>query len=134
MSLDDWITALHVLSAFALVAAIVLLWAGFLVLRDGAAPAALGRLFQVGSITVGIGTLGTLVFGVWLAISIDGYEIWDGWVIAALVLWVIGAGTGGRAGKASQEPGGLQQALVLHAISSVAVVLILIDMIWKPGA
>lgn len=134
MSLDDWIKALHVLSAFALVAAMVLLWAGFLALRGEGGTAALGRLFRAGSVAVGLGTAGTLVFGVWLAISIDGYEVWDGWVIAALVLWVIGSATGGRAGKLSQEPGGLQQAIALHAISSVAVALILIDMLWKPGA
>jgi hypothetical protein len=50
------------------------------------------------------------------------------------VLWLIAAGTGGRAGTVSRERGGVQQALVLHAVSSLAVLLILIDMIWKPGA
>jgi hypothetical protein len=74
------------------------------------------------------------VFGVWLSISLDGYEPWDGWVIGAFVLWLVAGGTGDRAGKLSQQPGGVQQALVLHAVSSLAVVLILIDMIWKPGA
>ena len=83
---------------------------------------------------VGVGLTGTLVFGVWLSISLDGYELWDGWVLAALVLWAIAGGTGDRAGKLSREPGGLQQALVLHAVSSLAIVLILVDMIWKPGA
>jgi cytochrome bd-type quinol oxidase subunit 2 len=135
VSLDDWITALHLLSAFALVGAMVALWFAYLVLRaDGTASAALGRLFQVGAVVVGIAITGTLVFGVWLSISIDGYEPWDGWVIAAIVLWAIAGGTGDRAGKLSREPGGVQQALVLHAVSSLAIVLILIDMIWKPGA
>lgn len=135
MSLDDWITALHLLSAFALVGAMVVLWFGYLALRaEGAASPALGRLFKVGSVAVGIGLAGTLVFGVWLSISLDGYEPWDGWVIVALVLWAIAGGTGERAGKLSQQPGGVQQALVLHTVSSLAIVLILIDMIWKPGA
>jgi hypothetical protein len=135
VSLDDWITALHLLSAFALVAAMVVLWFGYLALRaDGAASAALGRLFKVGSVVVGIGLTGTLVFGVWLSISRDGYAPWDGWVIAALVLWAIAGGTGERAGRMSREPGGVQQALVLHTVSSLAIVLILVDMIWKPGA
>jgi hypothetical protein len=135
MSLDDWIKALHLLSAFALVGAMVVLWFGYLVLRaDGAASAAIGRLFKVGSVVVGISITATLIFGVWLSISLDGYEPWDGWVIAALVLWAIAGGTGDRAGKVSQEPDRIQQALVLHAISSLAIVLILIDMIWKPGA
>jgi cytochrome bd-type quinol oxidase subunit 2 len=135
VSLDNWITALHLLSAFALVGAMVVLWFAYLVVRaDGTASAALGRLFKVGAVVVGIGLTGTLVFGVWLSISLDGYELWDGWVLAALVLWAIAGGTGDRAGKVSREPGGLQQALVLHAVSSLAIVLILIDMIWKPGA
>jgi hypothetical protein len=135
VSLDAWIQALHLLSAFALVGGMVVLWFGYLVLRaDGGASAGLGRLFKVGSVVVGISITGTLVFGVWLSISLSGYEPWDGWVIAALVLWAIAGGTGDRAGKLSQEPGGVRQALLLHAVSSLAIVLILIDMIWKPGA
>jgi hypothetical protein len=135
VSLDDWIKALHLLSAFALVGAMVVLWFAYLVLRsDGAASPALGRLFKIGSVAVGIGITGTLVFGVWLSISLDAYDPWDGWVIVALVLWAIAGGTGDRAGKLSQRPGGVQQALVLHTVSSLAIVLILIDMIWKPGA
>jgi hypothetical protein len=135
VSLDDWIRALHILSAFALVGALSVLWFGYLLLRaEGGASGALGRLFKVGTIAIAIGMTGTLVFGVWLSISIDGYEPWDGWVIAAFVLWLIAGGTGDRAGRLSQQPGGVQQALVLQAVSSLAVVLILIDMIWKPGA
>ena len=34
-----------------------------------------------------VGGLGVLVFGVWLALEVDGYELWDGWIIAAMVLW-----------------------------------------------
>ena len=135
MSLDDWIRALHILSAFALVGALTVFWFGYLLLRaDGVASGALGRLFTVGTIAIAIGLTGTLVFGVWLSISLDGYEPWDGWVIAAFVLWLIAGGTGDRAGRLSRQPGGIQQALVLHAVSSLVVVLILIDMIWKPGA
>jgi uncharacterized membrane protein len=135
VSLDDWIKALHLLSAFALVAALVALWLGYLLLRaEAGASAALGRLFKIGVVGVAIGMTGTLVFGVWLSISIDGYEPWDGWVIVALVLWLIAGGTGDRAGRLSREPGGAQQALVLHVVSTLAVLLILVDMIWKPGA
>ena len=135
MSLDDWIKALHLVSAFALVGALTILWLGYLVLRsNGDGTEALGRLFKVGSIAIGIGMAGTLVFGIWLSISLDGYEPWDGWVIAALVLWMLAGGLGDRAGRLSREPGGVQRALVLHAVTTLAVVLILIDMIWKPGA
>ena len=135
MSLDDWIKALHIVSAFALVGALTILWVGYLVLRsNGGAAEALGRLFRVGSVAIGVGMAGTLVFGIWLSISLDGYDPWDGWVIAALVLWLVAGGLGDRAGRLSREPGGVQQALVLHAVTTLAVVLILVDMIWKPGA
>jgi hypothetical protein len=135
VSLDDWIKALHLVSAFALVGALTILWLGYLVLRsNGGGTEALGRLFKVGSIAIGIGMAGTLVFGIWLSISLDGYEPWDGWVIAALVLWLLAGGLGDRAGRLSREPGGVERALVLHAVTTLAVVLILIDMIWKPGA
>ena len=135
MSLNDWIKALHILSAFALVGALTIMWLGYLVLRgNGGGTAALGRLFTVGSVAIGIGMVGTLVFGIWLSISLEGYDPWDGWVIAALVLWLVGGGLGDRAGRLSRQPGGLQRALVLHAVTTLAVLLILIDMIWKPGA
>jgi hypothetical protein len=135
VSLDDWIRALHLLSAFALVGALTVLWVGYLVLRpNGGAGEVLGRLFKLGSIAIGVGMSGTLVFGIWLSISLDGYDPWDGWVIAAFVLWLVAGGLGDRAGRLSQQPGGAQQALVLHAVTTLAVVLILIDMIWKPGA
>jgi hypothetical protein len=29
------------------------------------------------------GGLGVIVFGVWLAISLDGVKVWDGWVMAS---------------------------------------------------
>lgn len=135
MTVDDWILALHVLSAFALVAAIVVLWCGYLAVGPGGeVGAALGRLFRVGSVVLGVGAMATLVFGVWLAISIDGYEPWDGWIVAAIVLWVIGTGTSERAGRLSQQAGTFRQAIGLHAIASVTAILILVDMLWKPGA
>lgn len=133
MSLDDWIKALHLLSAFALVGAMGVLWIGYLALR-GNGSAAVARLFKIGTVVVGIGLAGTLVFGIWLSISLDGYEPWDGWVIAAFVLWLVAGGLGDRAGRLSQEPGGVGQAITMHAISTVVILLILVDMIWKPGA
>jgi hypothetical protein len=38
----------------------------------------------------------TLGFGIWLAISLDAYHPWDGWIIAAIVLWAVAGGTGAR--------------------------------------
>jgi uncharacterized membrane protein len=159
MSLDRWILALHLLSAASLGAAIVLFWVGIVAVRRTDIPETttdVSRIFPVGSVAVIAGSLGTVVFGVWLAISLDAYQVWDGWVIAALVLWAIASETGRRADKeyakgverakellpsAPQQPdaelGRLNrtgQGVMLHTIASAAVVLILIDMIWKPGA
>ena len=56
-------------------------------------------IVKVGNASIGIGAGGTIVFGIWLAFSVGGYDIWDFWIIAALVLWAIAAATGQRTGK-----------------------------------
>ena len=57
------------------------------------------RIQRVGDVLVAVGSIGVLVFGIWLAIDVDGYEVWDGWVIAALVLWLVMGALGSRTGK-----------------------------------
>jgi hypothetical protein len=133
VSFTDWITALHVLSAFALVAALVLFWTLYFVPGGDASSPALMKLGRLGSIVVGVGFAGTIVFGVWLAIARDPYHLWDFWVIAALVLWAIGGWTGQRAGALAQQ-GSLSESMRYHAATSLVTLLILIDMIWKPWA
>jgi uncharacterized membrane protein len=133
LSLDDWILALHVLSAFAVVAALVLFWTLFLARAVEAGSPAMMQLGRLGAAVVGVGMAGTLVFGVWLAISNDRYQLWDAWVIIALVLWAIAGATGQRAGALAQQ-GSLSEAMRFHAATSVVVLLLLIDMIWKPWA
>jgi len=159
VSFDEWILALHVLSAFAYVAGLVLFWVLIVAVRRAATPEETIRMepvVKVGNAAIGIGAGGTIVLGIWLAFSYGGYDIWDGWIIAALVLWVVAAALGSRTGAAymqgmnkAQELKGAgqtdsnaellalnrtQRGLVLHALSSLVVVLILVDMIWKPGA
>lgn len=139
MELYDWLLFLHVLSAFVVVGSLTVLWA--LVFAGRGPEPALGvearaRLGRIAGPLVGVGLMGTLVFGIWLALNVDGYEIWDGWIIAALVLWAIGGFAGGRAGQLfERDPVGERQAAIrLQTVNSVAVVVILILMIWKPGA
>jgi hypothetical protein len=159
MEWNDWLLALHVLSAFALAGAIVFFWAVVFALRRAELSediVSVGRLMPIGSIVVGVGSVGALIFGIWLAISLDGVQVWDGWVIAAIVLWAIATETGRRSGEAFGEgikkaaanvaagragPDAEAQALVrsshalmLHTVATVVVVLILADMIWKPGS
>ena len=59
--------------------------------------AADSRLLAVGNGLWNVGGLGTLVLGIWLALYLDGYEIWDGWIITALVLFAIATELGRRA-------------------------------------
>ncbi|MGH3077005.1 MAG: DUF2269 family protein [Gaiellaceae bacterium] len=159
MSFDDWILALHVLSAFAYVAGMVVFWVLIVAVRRTDTPEGTIRMepvTKVGNAAVGIGAGGTIVLGVWLAFSVGGYDIWDGWIIAALVLWAIAAAIGQRTGKEYQR--GVDKAkeletagqtgpsaellainrttngVVFHAAASLVVLLIIVDMIWKPGA
>jgi uncharacterized protein YacL len=156
---DDWMLALHVLSAFALVAGIIVFWALIVVGRRLDTPAAtlsLGPVAKVGSVTVGVGMVGTIVFGLWLAFSVGNYNIWDAWIVIALVLWFVGAGLGRKTGeefmRAPMKAVELQEAgqtgpndelrelnrtsrgLLLQALTSLVVLLIILDMIWKPWA
>lgn len=159
VGLDNWILALHVLSAFAFVAGVVLFWVLIISVRRADRPedvVRMGPLVKVGNGAVGVGATGTIVLGIWLAISKDEYQVWDGWVIAAIVLWLLAAETGRRAGaeytKGTRTAEELQSAgqtgsndhflalnrtstgVLMHALTTVAVLLILVDMIWKPGA
>ena len=139
MSLYDWLLFLHVLSAFLLVGGLAALWA--LVLATRPAAPILGadgamRFGRVSGPLVGAGGLGTIVFGIWLAIDVDGYELWDGWILASLILWVVGTWSGAQAGREfNRDPVGRRRAGIrLQTLNSLAVLVILVLMIWKPGA
>jgi uncharacterized membrane protein len=159
VTFDDWVLALHLLSAFAYAGGLVLFWALAVHVRRIDTPDGtlrLGPIVRVGSIAVGIGAAGTILIGIWLAFSVGGYDIWDGWIIAAIVLWVIAAALGQRTGAAYMQGTNKAQALesagqagpnaellalnrtsngvLLHALTTVVFLLIVIDMIWKPGA
>jgi uncharacterized membrane protein len=159
VSFDEWLLALHVLSAFAYVGGIVLFWILIVAVRQIDTPEATIRMepiVKVGNATVGIGGVGTLVLGIWLAFALDSYAIWDGWIIAAVVLWAVAGAFGQRTGvaymrgmtKAKELEGAGQSGssaellalnrtsngVVLHALASASVLLILLDMIFKPGA
>ena len=160
MDLYDWLLFFHVATAFALVAALVVYWVIAIAGRNVDRPVDSLRYFRVArpaNVLVIAGTVGTLIFGVWLAIQVDGYSPWDGWILAAYVLWALAAFTGqrggqtyaqaqklaerlaaeGRAGEPSPELRALLQnrrAMWLNIVSSAAVFVLLVDMIYKPGA
>ena len=159
MSFDDWVLALHVLSAFAYIAAIIVFWVLIVAVRRADTPGETIRMesiVKVGTGAIAVGATGTLVLGIWLAFSVGGYDIWDPWIIAALVLWALAGALGQRtgaeytqgvnrareleaAGETSPSPELLalnrtSRGVVFHAAVTVVLLLLVIDMIWKPGA
>lgn len=159
MSLDDWALALHVLSAFSLVAGVIFFWVLIVAVRQADTAERtlrLGPLTRVADAAVGVGMGGTILLGIWLAFSVGGYEIWNGWIVAAIVLWLIAAEFGrrtsaafavgvrkareldaaGQSGPNSEllKVNRTRSGVLLQALSSAVVLLIIIDMIWKPGA
>jgi hypothetical protein len=125
---------LHLLAAFALVAGVVI-YSAFVL----GAPVN-GAIRTTGEVLWGVGGLGTLVLGVWLALDIDGYELWDGWIIAAIVLWLLATGAGSQVSQ-SIQPRDDDSALALpaavvtaHWVRTLLVLALLFVMIYKPGA
>ncbi|MGH3061253.1 MAG: hypothetical protein ACRDNA_07565 [Gaiellaceae bacterium] len=139
--------------------ALVMSWIVVVALRSATTPDAtlsLNRVAMVGTAAIVVGLVGAIGFGIWLAILRDAFQVWDGWVIAAIVLWVIATvallrsfaeyakpARNARALLASGESGPdaeltalnrTSTGFLLRALASAAVVLIVIDMIWKPGA
>jgi hypothetical protein len=97
-----------------------------------------------------------LLLRIALAFEADGYAIWDPWIVAAIVLWAAFAELGRRTGKAYDAAGARARTLVnegrdepnpelgamfrsraglgFHSASIAVLLLLLLDMIFKPGA
>lgn len=93
-----------------------------------------------------------LIFGIILAIDSNRFEIWNGWIIAGIVLWAILGAVGQRTGtyytgvqKLAEREGDASEQEVLarlraptgamlHLATVGVFVLILLDMLFKPGA
>jgi hypothetical protein len=140
----DFLLFVHVLFAFGMVAAITALWALTIGTRPRGSltPAGAMALGRTAPILVGLSSLGVLVFGIWLAIYLDSYHPWDGWILGSIVLWAIGTSLGQRSGVYFQRaavPGADVAALrrtgvQLQVIATTSILLVLVLMIFKPGA
>jgi hypothetical protein len=135
----DWLLFFHLLAAFLLSVTAVT----YSALALGA-PAG-GRTLFVADRCWDVGGLGTLILGVWLALYLDQYEIWDGWIIGAIVLWLVATGLGDSARRGLADPergasaaGGVatveSRVALMHWLRTLAVIGLLVLMIWKPGA
>ena len=75
----EWLLLLHLIGAFASMGSVVV----FSVLMAGGARVAGPQLTFLGRRLWDVGGLLTLVFGVWLALDVDGYGLLDGWILTA---------------------------------------------------
>ena len=151
MGFYEWMLALHLLAAFAVAAALVLFSVLVVVGRRMSSLDDARMLFRVGSFGGAlVGAGGGLVLLLGIVLAFDKYEIWDGWIIVAIVLWAIMGGVGARTGRYYTDTqklaeGGGSEAEVfarlrastgptLHLVTTAAFLLLLLDMIFKPGA
>jgi hypothetical protein len=159
MNFQDWIFSFHLLFAATLVGGLVMSWIVVVAMRsvDAAAETlSFNRVATIGVVAIVLGLLGTIALGIWVAILRPQFHPWDGWVIGAIVLWAVATAAvlrsfveyrkpavKARELIASGRPGPSDElvalnrtstGLLLRALASLAIVLIVIDMIYKPGA
>jgi uncharacterized membrane protein len=153
----DWLLFLHVTGAFLLLGGGVVASALNIAALRRDRPSEILLLFGLTRIAVAsilAGSVLAFVFGLWL-VNEAGYGYGDGWIVAAIVLLILGNAIGGFAGsrdartaKFAQElvaqgdaPSADLQARVRDPItlvcnygSGLLLVALLAIMIWKPGA
>jgi len=153
----QWLLALHVTGAFLLMGGGAIAASLNLAALRRDRPSDIVLLFGLIRIAVAsilVGSLLALVFGLWL-VHDAGYGYGDGWVVAALVLFVLGNALGGMGGRrddqtaqfacelaaAGDAPSPELRARVRNPVSlalsygsGLVLVAILALMIWKPGA
>jgi hypothetical protein len=123
----DWLLFLHLVAAFLLAITVVMYSA---VVLGAGSP---GRTLFVADRCWDVGGLGTLIFGIWLALYLDQYDFFDGWILGALALWFVATGLGQTIQRrtAAGEPAAVA---TMHWIRTLVVLGLLVLMIWKPGA
>jgi hypothetical protein len=122
----DWLLFLHILTAFMLAVTVVTYTAVALGAPTG------GRTLFVADRCWDVGGLGTLVLGIWLALHLDEYGFWDGWILGAIGLWVIATGLGETVRR--RHAGETAAVSTMHWLRTLAVLGLLVLMVWKPGA
>jgi hypothetical protein len=159
MSGQDWVFALHLVAAATVVGGLVMSWIVTVALwgvDDPEGTLGLSRVSLVSTVAVAVGLPAVLALGIWVAVLRPQLHPWHGWAIAAIVLWGIAvaaivASTAvyerstrkakelvaeGISGSSSELRvlNRTTRGLALKAVASTAIVLIVIDMIYKPGA
>jgi len=157
VSTYQWLLFFHVSGAFLLLGGGAIAAALNLAALGRDRPSEIVLLFGLIRIAIGAILLGTLlafVFGLWL-VHEAGYGYGDGWVVAAIVLLILGNALGGVGGRRDDRTAQLARELAaagdapspelrarvrdpisiaLSYGSGLVLVALLAIMIWKPGA
>src|SRR5690349_1923333 len=111
--MSDTLLFLHLLSAAVVFSAVATFSAVALGARIDAGTVGVFRILW------NVGLVGLLIFGVALAIDLDSYELWDAWIIIAIVIWLGLGPMGDRLPIAYKEAGGASvpaEAIRIHWI------------------
>ena len=133
----DTLLFLHLLGAF-----IAFVTVGVFVAWGLGAPVQRGS-FNLADAAWNVSGALLLIFGIWLVLFIDGYELWDGWILGALVLLGAASAFGAWArrdvlevisddGAAASITG--TRVNLWNWLRTISIVLIIVLMVWKPGA
>jgi uncharacterized membrane protein len=157
VSTYQWLLFFHVTGAFLLLGGGVIAAVLNLAALRRERPSEILLLFgliRIGVVAILLGGLLVLVFGLWLVHEAD-YGYGDGWIVTALVLFILGNALGAIGGRrdertaqfakelvaAGDEPSAELRArvhdpvsLTLSYGSGLVLVALLAIMIWKPGA
>ena len=118
----------HLIAAFLLAVTVVMYSAVAL----GAASSP--RMLFVADRCWDVGGLGTLIFGIWLALNLDQYDFFDGWILLALALWFVATGLGQSVQRRIGSEDAASAVAAMHWIRTIVVLALLVTMVWKPGA
>jgi len=119
----------HLIAAFLLAVTVVMYSA--VALGATSSP----RMLFVADRCWDVGGLGTLIFGIWLALNLDQYDFFDFWILLALALWFVATGLGQGVQRRFGGDGDDQRAVIaMHWLRTIVVLALLVTMVWKPGA
>jgi uncharacterized membrane protein len=153
---SQWLLMFHITGAFFLVGGSVAAAVLNTLSQQTDKPAEIAlylKLIRFALPLILLGAFLTLVFGLWL-VHEDGYAFFTFWVIAALVLWVLSSALGAAGGRHQEKARELAEQLgaaeassdelrtllrdprgnAMSWLAGLATLLLLVDMIWKPGA
>jgi uncharacterized membrane protein len=153
----QWLLMFHITGAFFLVGGSVA--AGVLNVLSQRAErpsetALFLRLIRTVLPVIALGSFATLIFGLWLVHELH-FAFWSFWIVAAIVLWLLANALGGAGGKHQERARKIAERLAaagdtrddelrvilrdprgnaMSWLAGLATLLLLVDMIWKPGA